>query len=816
MSNTNALNTNSERHRIPLNEQLVLLYHRTPSVAGLEATYAFPVGYAKGSEGLWHAFFRLLQRQLPPGWASHFQSTPDWTFFSLQAMPENRETFYEILQKFNQQEPNLVPWPELQQVLIQEAQFEQAKPEQTFESAFFQLAYPQTPYARSPLASAETFAQLSAAELLQASQTLFGQGTIYLKLNDSLPLPKALQLLEALLEPVELLQPPQQAFVLNSNEAVQETLEFNVPGGWVWQGFRVPGLLSEGWVHGLVLQHWLEQVLLLEGLPTGIDALECRWTPWMQGGLLYLVYHVAQAADLEKAKYHLMEWLLQAREGYLTPRRLRKAIHSCHSEWLQALQNERELSPVLRIEECLHGSSRFKHRLQNVSQDSLKSFWRQHLQADNLVTLEILHASARKQRYSSYREHFPALGYRPTVIPSPTRQVSRLNTAQKVDLGQGSYAQLLPVNQSQSLCLGAWFDQGSRHERMPGATALLFSLLAQRFDRLLQQQDASGAFLATHTLQWHVDRDFSGFYWHAPANEYRQALLLFRQLLDPMPPERAVFDRCKHQLLAQAMSQQLSLQREAEARFFQSGFGNHVYARPPAGDYFSLQALSPEDIQQTWQDLFGSTGFHPLLTGALPRELAEGLLPELFNRPISLEHTLPQPEKPLLLRRGEIQMACATPLPLRLEGRIFAESLPNSEKASLVLIESWLKQSLGQKHPGLGQFKMAWFEKAWLYMLMLPDTPETYLWRTQLSETLVPEFEIQLQNAAFGVRQLKNDLLQLWPRLARWEALGMGASSLLDLDKELLVLKPDQVQASLSQWFGERNEWLQIRLKAER
>lgn len=807
---------NNERHRIPLNEQMVLLYHRTPTAAGLEATYAFPVGYARGNEGLWHAFFRLLQRQLPAGWTSSFESTPDWTFFSLQAMAENRERFYAILQSFNQQEPNLVPWPDLQQALIQEAQFEQAKPEKKFESAFFKLAYPDTAYARSPLASAETFAQLSAAELLQASQTLFGQGTIYLKLNDSQPLPKALQMLETLLEPSELLQPTQWAIPLNNTETVMETLEHNVAGGWVWQGFRVPGLLSEGWMHGLVLQHWLEQVLLLEGLPDGIDSLECRWTPWMQGGLLYAVYHVAQAADLEKAKFHFIEWLLQAREGYLTPRRLRKAIHSCHSDWLQSLQNERGLSPVLRIEECLHGSNHYKNRLQNVSQDSLKSFWRQYLQADNLVTLEILHTAARKQRYRSYREHFPALGYRPTLTPTPSRPAKSLSTAQKVDLGQDNYALLLPLNQSNTLCLGAWFDQGSRHERMPGATALLFSLLAQRFDRLLQQQDSSGAYLSTHTLHWHVDRDFSGFYWLAPAHEYRQALLLFRQLLDPATPERAVFDRCKHQLLAQAMSQQLDLQQEAEARFFQSGFGNHAYARPPAGDYFSLQALAPEDIQQAWQDLFGSTGFHPLLTGSLPQELAEGLLPELFSRQISLEHTATQPEKPLLLRRGEIQMGCATPLPLRLEGRIFADPLPSSEKASLVLIETWLKQILGQMHPGLGQFQMAWFEKAWLFQLLLPDTPETYLWRTQLSETQVPEFEIQMQNAAFAMRHLKSDLLRLWPVLARWEALGLGASSLLDLDKELLVLRPAQVQDSLRQWFGERNEWLQIRLKAER
>lgn len=807
---------NSERHRIPLNEQCILLYHRNPLATILEATFAFPVGYARGKEGVWHAFFRLLQRQLPTGWQSHIECTPDWRFFSFQATPENRERFYEVLQSFNQMEPNLVPWPDLQKALIQEAQFEQGKPENHFESVFFQLAYPGTEYARPPLPGPETFAQLSAADILQASQTLFSQGKVYLKLCDPQPLPKALQELGSLLDMPDTPGPIFAPLPLHNQEVIQETLEYPVQGGWVWQGFRVPGLLSESWIHGWVLQHWLEQVLLLEGLPAGIDALECRWQPWFQGGLLYVVYHVAQAADLEKAKYHFLEWLLQAREGYLTPRRLRKAIHSCHSEWLQTLQQEHAPNLVLRLEEFLHGSSRFKNRLQNVSQDSLKSFWRQYLHADNLVTLEILHTAARKQRYRSYKEHFPALGYRPTLSPAPSRPAVRLTAAQKVDLGQGSFARLLPLQHSNALCLGAWFDQGSRHERLPGATALLFSLLAQRFDRLLQQQDSSGAYLSTHTLHWHVDRDFSGFYWLAPANEYRQALLLFRQLLDPAPPERIVFDRCKHQLLAQAMSQQLSLEKEAEARFYQSGFGNHAYARPPAGDYFSLQALAPEDIQQVWEDLFGSTGFHPLLTGALPQELAEGLLPELFSRPIGLEHSPETVEKPLLLRRGEIQMACATPLPVRLEGRIFAEPVPASESANLVLLESWLKQTLEQSHPGLGHFQMAWFDKAWLYQLRLPDTPESYQWRTQLHASPIPDFDIHVQNAAFGLRQLKNDLLQLWPHLARWEALGLGASRLLDLDKALLVLRPSEVQESLARWFGDRNEWLQIRLKAER
>ncbi|PIQ29259.1 hypothetical protein COW36_17255 [bacterium (Candidatus Blackallbacteria) CG17_big_fil_post_rev_8_21_14_2_50_48_46] len=803
-----------ERHRIPLNDQIVLLYNRTEPGAGLEACYAFPVGYAQGEPGVWHALFRVLQQQLPEGWYSGLESTPDWTFFKLRAMPEARDVFYNLLQLISMAEVNPEDWQNVRPLLLQEARFEQANAENHFENIFFQLAWPQTGYARPEIASAEVFEGLAAEDLQAAAEQLFTSGKVYLRLSDSLPLPRVLQALDALLELPESAVEPLEPWALNSTEAVQELLEYAVPGGWVWQGFRVPGLLSEGWMHGLVLKHWFEQVKLLEGLPEGVDFLECRWQPWMQGSLLYLVYHIPQAAELEQAKFHVMEWLLQAREGYLTPRRLRKAIQACHSDWLQSLQSDFQGSLALRIEEFLHGSARFKTRLQAVSLESLQGFWRQYLQADNLITLEIMHESTRKQRSRSYREHFPSLGYRPSLPSKSAKPLAKLATAQKVDLGQGCFARLVPLPQTSSLCLGAWFDRGSRHERMSGAISLLFSLLAQRFERLLQQQDSSGAYLSGHTLHWHVDRDFSGFYWLAPAHEYRQALLLFRQLLEPFTPERSVFDRAKHQLLATTLHDQFSLAHAAKERFFQSGFGNHPYARSPQGDYYALQALSPEDIQQAWQDLFASSSFQPLLAGALPQELAEGLLPELFCRSLNPELAELPPERSLLLRRGEIQMQTSTPLPLRLEGRIFAEPLPLGEQAPLVLLASWLNQSLERQYPGLGRFQMEWLQKAWLFYLLVPDTPESYLWRTQLSETHLEAFEILRQSAVFEVRRRKQDLHQLWPALARWEALGLGATSFLDLDRELLILRPHQVEDSLQRWFGERNEWLQIRVKA--
>jgi predicted Zn-dependent peptidase len=806
----------SERHRIPLNETLLLQYQRQKQASSIEACYAFPIGYASGKSGLWHALFRLWQQQLPEGWHSTVESTPDWTFFSFQTLPENREAFYQIIQAFRLESLSQESWSSLQPSLLQEARFAQSQPENLFETAFFALAFPQTGYASAKMALPQDFESISFEQLLEAHQSVFAQGTVYLKLSDNLPLPRLLQTLAPLIENQASNGLEPEAFQLNSQAAIQETLEHPVPGGWVWQGFRVPGLLNEQWMHGLVLQYWFEQVMLLEGLPECIDSLQCRWLPWMKGGLLYLVYHVPQASDLEKAKFHLLEWLLQAREGYLTPRRLRKAIHACHSDWLQGLNSKSESAMATRIEEFLHGSSRFKNRLQAVSLDSLKAFWRQYLHADNLVTLEIMHGSTRKQRYRSYREHFPVLGYRPTLTVPPHRAAAKLTTNHKVELGQGSFARLLPLPQANTICLGAWFDQGSRHERMPGSYALLFSLLAQRFDRLLQQQDSSGAYLATHTLHWQVDRDYCGFYWHAPAHEYRQALLLFRQLLELTPPEKEWVERCKHQLLAQCQRQQLSIQAEAKQRFYQSGFGNHAYSLPPTGDYYSLQALSLEDVEQAWQDLFASLSFNPLLVGALPQELVEGILPELLSRPITLENSPERTEKPLLLRRGEIQMPFATNLPLRLEGRIFAEPLPQSELAPIILLSTWLKNSLERMHPGVGQFDLTLLKKAWLYHIRVPDTPESYLWRTQLSESQLPEFDSLRQNAAFYVRHLKQNLLQLWPLLAQWEALGYGAASLLDLDKELLVLAPHQVDASLKKWFGDRQEWLQIRMRAER
>lgn len=800
-----------ERYRIPIQEQITLLYQRVSSGSPLEACFAFPCGYAHAEPGLWHALFRLLQRQLPEGWHTELEMTPDWSLFSLRVIPELRELFYQQILALVQ--PTLQPdsWITLQPALVEEAQFFQAQLENRFETAFFQLAWPDTGYARPRVALPEQMAALGLEQLVQASRQFFSLGKVYLRLEDSLPLSGVLQALEPLLQLPSTEESHLEPWSLDNTEAVQHVLEYPLSGGaWVWQGFRVPGLLSDGWIHGLVTKYWLEQVQLLEKLPESVDRLTCYWLPWMRGSLLYLVYHVPQAGELEKAKYQILEWLIQARDGYLTPRRLRKAIHACHSMWLQSLETEAASPLLLRLEELFYGSSRFKQRLQGVSIESLQSFWRQYLQADNLLTLEILHESVRKQRYRSYRELFPALGYRPTQPNRTLRPLQKLLTACKVELEQGSFARLLPLPQSVSLCLGAWFDQGSRQERRPGSTALLLHILAQRFERLLLQQDSSGAHI--HSLHWFVERDFSGFFWSAPVQEYRQALLLFRQMLEPFTPERALFERCRHQLLADFQHEQLSLIERAQQRFYQSGFGNHPYARSPRGDYFSLQALSVEDLQQRWQELFASSSFHPLLTGALPQELAEGLLPELLSRPFPIGDASPMEERPLWLRRGEIHMQANGSLSLRLEGRIFAEPLPRPQNASLVLIAHWLKQSLAHLYPGVGMFHMDCLQKAWLYNLLLPDHPDTYLWRTRFSEAQVPE--TLCQQAAFSIRQLKTDLLQLWPLLARWEALGWGATSLLDLDRELLVLTSSQIQESLQHWFGEHQEWLQIRIHA--
>jgi predicted Zn-dependent peptidase len=801
-----------ERYRIPLHDSVTLSYQRVMVGQPLEARYFFPVGYADGPEGLWHTLFRILQQHLPAGWHSELVQTPDWTLLSLRALSDTRETFYQILAEWMQPRLDMQGWSQWLPLLQQEAALFHGQPENRFESAFFKLAWPETGYARPALVRPEALAALTPEQLQEAANGLSAQAGAYLQLRDSLPVAQVLRRLDGLMpstQPVALAREP---WPLPESEALHQTLEFPVAGGWVWQGFRVPGLLEDSWVHGLILQQWLEQVQLLVGLPESVDVLQCRWKPWMQGSLFYLVYHVSQAAELEKAKFQMLEWLLQAQAGYLTPRRLRKAIQSCHTAWWQAVQHEGSPALALVLDEAQHGSTYFKQRLQRVSLESLQAFWRQYLQADNLITLEILHESVRKQRHASYREHFPQLGYRQVVAVRHTRPPQKLQVPAKVELGQGAFARLYPVAQTSSLALGAWFAQGSRNEGLPGVTSLLLALLAQQFDRLLQQQsDASGARLASHTLRWHVDRDFSCFYWLAPLAEYRQALLLFRQLLEPLMPDRQSFERCRRQLLASGLHRQFSLLREASQRFYQSGFGKHAYARDPLGAYYALQALAPEDLQRSWEMLFLTDRFQPLFAGALPEDLGD-LLPEVLARASLLELPAPEPERSLLLRRGEIQMQISTPLPLRLEGRIFPEPLPLAEMPALSLIQSWLKQLLGQRHPGLGTFQMEWLQQAWLFYLLLPDTHESWLWRNALPELDLSAFEAQRQSAIAQLRAHKSDLSALWPAMARWEALGAGAGALLDLDRELLVLQPEQVRAALQRWFGERHEWLQIKI----
>ncbi|HEY9842894.1 MAG TPA: hypothetical protein V6D23_20680, partial [Candidatus Obscuribacterales bacterium] len=582
-----------EHHRVPLGPQLTLLYQRQESArAPLSVDCCFRLGYADGAPGQVYTLMKAFQGQYAPAWRPRLLLTPDWSQLSFQASPEYRRDLDAQWLQIFELEAALTDLEPLKNGLLQEQRLLQDATDKALEISFRRMAFAGTVYDRKPLGQPEDLAQIGQEELLDAYLHLFSRTQVYLRLRDHLPLPQVLDRIRPLLgrQRSDLIKPAPLVQELNGPR--EQLIQLKVEGAWLDLGFVLPGLDQASWVHGPLLKAWLSDVWQAEPPAAGLQLVELDWLPWQRASLLMFRMHTSQVNEIQELKLRLLHWLVQARQGYLTSRRLKTAIQQASQAWSQD-------SPPLYVQadEMLEGWGHGRQRLQMVSLNAFQQAFSRWINADHWVLQEVYSPLATVRRHPDHRKEMPLLGFAPRPRTA-TASTARHQDIQRLYLSPERSLWLIPHPGMSQLELGVWFASGSAGDLIPGTTALLFELLSQRFTALWHQLEERGASRTAGSWQTGVTRDSCFFRWSTPWSELPQALKLLQGLLQELPLELNQLQQLKQSWQARLQRSQLDPAWRAAEQFSLSGFANHPYAFPIRGSYASLQQLGLETVRQ--------------------------------------------------------------------------------------------------------------------------------------------------------------------------------------------------------------------------
>ncbi len=172
------------------------------------------------------------------------------------------------------------------------------------------------------------------------------------------------------------------------------------------------------------------------------------------------------------------------------------------------------------------------------------------------------------------------------------------------------------------------FDAGSaRDGDKPGISTLTNGMLnegagALDADAIAEQFDALGARQGNSS-----ERDMSMFSLRSlsdPAKLKPAAELLALMLHSPSLPQDG-FARMQNQMLINIQGQKQSPEDIANEAFFTAVYGNHPYARDPAGTEASVKALTPADVRAFLKKYYVAKNAVVAIVGALDRSAAEEL-----------------------------------------------------------------------------------------------------------------------------------------------------------------------------------------------
>lgn len=790
-----------EHHRVPLGPQITLLYQRQESSrAPVAIDCCFRLGYADGEPGQVYALMKAFQGQYAPAWRPSLTLTPDWSQLSFQASPEYRRQLDEQWLQLFELEAALIDLEPLKNGLLQEQQLVQNAADRALALSFQRLAFAGTVYDRHPLGQPGDLDRLGQEELLDAYLQLFSRTQVYLRLRDSLPLPQVLDRIRPLIGRQRSDLYKSAPLVQDLSGPREQVIQLKTEGAWIDLGFVLPGMDQSGWIYGPLFKAWLTDVWQAESPSPHLQLLELDWLAWQKASLLVFRLHTAQVAELPEHKLRLLQWLAQARQGYLTSRRLKTAVQLAGQAW-----NAEEPPRWAQIDELLEGWGHGRQRLGGISLPGLQQAFGRWLNADHWVLQEAYSPLAHVRTQPDHRKEMAQLGFAPR--PKATVPPSRLQETQRLHLEADFSAWLIPQPGWQQLELGVWFASGSAGENIPGSTALLMELLGQRFYQLWQQQEEKGALRTTSSWQTGVFRDSCFFRWAAPWGEWSQALKLLTGLLQELPLEPANLQKLKQSWQARLQRDLLDPARRAREQFTLSGFANHPYAWPIQGSYESIQKIGPDSLRQRWNELRRREGVNPVLLGQIPAQMGPEPLAAAFAalNPQPVAGALAEPR----IRRGEIQ-AVAEPRGYRFEGQLFHHGLPLDQLPYLQLGLRWLENQMRSDCGIPIAAEYALMKQGWYFAFAgLYTKAERQDWLSR-SLHVYEALDVLKQRLIAELRARAQQSSSCWRDLVHWLSLGGTPGAFADREHQLLAVPREDVEAFIAQLLSKDNEWLQV------
>ena len=793
-----------EHHRIPLGPQITLLYqrHESPKTP-LSVDCCFRLGYADGEPGQIYALMKAFQGQYAPAWRPRLSLSPDWSQLSFSASPEYRRTLDEQWLQLFELEAALTDLDPLKQGLFQEQTLLQQATGRALELSFLRFAFAGTAYDRLPLGEQQDLESLGQEELLDAYMQLFMRAPVYLRLRDHLPLPQVLDRIRPLIGRQE--HELYRSFPLQQELSGprEQTLRLKVEGAWLHLGFVLPGMDNPGWIYGPLLQAWLRDVWKAEAPSEQLQLIDIKWQPWQQASLLSFHLHSHQAAELQEHKHKLLQWLIQARQGYLTSRRLKTAQQQATQAWS-------EDNPPLyaQLDELLHGWGHGRQRLAQVSLNGLGQACSRYLNADHWVLQEVCSPSVSLRLHPDHRKDMPLLGFAPRPKAGGSLAGGRLQEITRLALSPDWSLWLVPHPALAQLEIGIWFASGSASDLVPGTTRLLLELLGQRFGELLTQQDERGA--VRHSQSWltGVSPDACFFKWATSSAELPQALRILQSLLQDLPLDQIKLQQLKAKWQARLQYLQLDPAWRAGEQFLLSGFANHPYAFSSEGSYLSLQQIGLDTFRARWRELRQSALAHPLLTGNLPAAITAELIgPALVDIQQSQGPTpsLPQAR----VRRGEI-LAAADPKGYRLEGQLFAEPLPLAQQPLLLLALQWTQDQLRSRYAIPLEVHSQTLRQGWYFSFAgLYGKDERHRWLIETRSVSEP-IDMLKQRLLADLRRRQLQSADYWQELVHWLSLGGSPAGFGEREHQLLALRREDVEAFTTRYLTQDGDWLQV------
>lgn len=796
-----------ERHRVPLGPRLTLVYHRTESGRSpLQVDCFFRLGYADLAPGQVYALTKAIQGQYAPAWRPRLLLTPDWSRFSFVASPDYRRELDSQWLRLFELESALTSLEPLKEGLLQEQRWHQESREYLLNHHFHTQVFQGTAYDRLPLGQEQDLSELGQEALLDSYAQGLETAQVCLLIQDHQPLHEVLDRCRSLLRLPQAEPPLPAALDLSTMGFREQRLTQTTEGAWLYLGLVLPGMDQAAWSYGPLFQAWLEEIWAEKPAHPELALLSLEWQGWQRAALLQFKMHTHVLNHLQEQKVALIHWLAELRQTYLTPRRLKRAVHRV----LQSAQAEpRPL--YLEIDEIQQGWGHVHQRLQHLSISSFQQALERYLNADRLVLMEVCSEHVPKRQRPDPREHLYNLGYAPGQRGSKT-MAGKYSEIQRLHLTPGWSMWLIPHESLSRLELGLWFSSGAAQDPLPGTSRFLLAVLRQRFEQVLEAQGQRGAW--SESWQSGVTADSSFFKWAVPWAELPQALKILHELLQDLNvgPERV--QNLRQTFQTQLLAAYLNPLQTAQEQFSLSGFPNHPYGQPVAGSYLSLRQIHASVLQARWRELRQCALAHPLLVGHIPAFLnAELLLPAFSG--IQAEGPVLRPLPTLRTRRGEIFVRSEHLSGLRLEGQIFTQALPLEEHMPLQLVQQWIQDRV-RSHVGIPlESHLVTLQQAWYFAFSgLYGREERLHWLPEAMQITEP-MDMLKQRLVADLRARFESTHLLWPDLVHWLNLGGSPGAFVDREHEVLTLSREQVEALMQDYLTHESEWLQVVFQAQ-